>query len=52
MEEIYKVIQEFDKYEVSNTGNIRNVVSHKILIPWTNNKGYLVVGLRKKWENT
>lgn len=47
MEEIYKVIQEFDKYEVSNTGNIRNVASHKILIPWTNNKGYLVVGLRK-----
>ena len=47
MEEIYKKIDGYDNYEVSNLGNVRNIDTGKILKHIDNNHGYLQVGLHK-----
>ena len=47
MEEIWKTIEEFDKYEVSNTGKVRNKETGKELKPWVINSGYYSVPLYK-----
>ena len=44
MEE-YKTIIEFDNYEISNTGKVRDKVNDRILNTSVN-KGYIIVGLR------
>ncbi len=46
MEE-YKQIIDFDNYEVSNLGNVRNIKTGRILKGSVNNHGYLIVGLFK-----
>lgn len=43
--EIWKQIQGFENYEVSNRGNIRNVTTGKILKPEITHKGYFRISL-------
>lgn len=45
--ETWKQIQEFNKYEVSDYGRIRNKKTMKVLIPGIQNSGYCMVSLRK-----
>lgn len=45
--EIWKIIDEFPNYQISNLGNIKNSKG-KILKPHANKKGYLYVCLSKK----
>ena len=47
MEEVYKVIEGFDNYEVSNLGNVRNVKTQKVLKGRKNTHGYHSVSLYK-----
>ena len=47
MNEIYKTIEEFPNYEVSNMGNIRNKKTKRILKPGKDAGGYLRVVLYK-----
>ncbi len=49
--EIYKVIEDFENYEVSNLGNVRNKQTKKILKPCDSKKGYKLLSLSKngKW---
>ena len=54
MEE-FKKIEEYENYEVSNKGNVRNTDTGRILKPCKNNWGYLSVnlykdGIRKKFK--
>jgi hypothetical protein len=44
-EEIYKIINGYENYEVSDLGNVRNVTTNKILKGSSNSGGYLLVGL-------
>ena len=46
MEE-FKKIEEYENYEVSNKGNVRNTDTGRILKPCKNNWGYLSVNLYK-----
>ena len=47
--EIWKPIKGFEgKYEVSNLGRIKSLISHKILKPITQSPGYYNVGLESK----
>ena len=46
MEEIYKKIDDYDNYEVSNMGNVRNTNTNRILKP-RKDCGYFRVGLYK-----
>ena len=41
--EIWKPIEDFDNYEVSSWGRVRNKTTEKILKPYENDKGYLKV---------
>ena len=43
--EIYNTIEEFNNYEVSTFGNIRNKTTNKILKGAINNCGYYTIGL-------
>jgi len=53
MEEIYKTIEEFDNYEVSNFGNVRNKKTKKGLKGGFNKTtGYLHVRLSKDGKGT
>lgn len=46
--EQYKQIADFPDYEISNTGNVRNTKTHRILKTTIHKKrGYVKVGLRK-----
>lgn len=45
MEEEYRAIENYDKYEVSNVGNVRNKKTGRVLKPGTNEKGYHTVSL-------
>lgn len=45
--EIFKEIEGFSNYEVSNFGNVRNKKTGRVLKPKKNNCGYLEVSLRK-----
>lgn len=48
MIEIYKPITGFEqKYSVSNLGNVKNIITGKILKPRNTGKGYLIVTLYK-----
>ena len=46
-EEIYKTITDFENYEVSNLGNVRNILTNKILTG-SINSGYFRVVLKGK----
>ena len=46
MEE-FKKIDDYDNYEVSNFGNVRNTNTNRILKQCKNNRGYLYVSLSK-----
>lgn len=49
MTEVWKVVEEFPRYEVSNLGRVRsNIGEQKLLKPYFTSKGYLVVRLAKK----
>ena len=52
MEEIWKSIQEYNIYEVSNFGNVRNKITNKQLYYSNSNNGYLRVGLFKNHKRT
>ena len=47
MDEIYKKIDDYDNYEISNMGNVRNIVTGKVLKQCKNDMGYLSVTLSK-----
>lgn len=47
MEEIWKTIENYENYEVSSLGNIRNIVTNKMLKP-SNKSGYYHVSLTNK----
>lgn len=47
MEEIWADIDGFDKYQVSNMGNIRSLKSMRILKQQDKDNGYKVIFLRK-----
>ncbi len=46
--EVWKVIDEFPNYEVSNFGNVRNRLTGRILKPYDDRRGYLRVDLGHK----
>ena len=48
MTEEYKPIQDFENYEVSNLGNVRNKKTNKILKQRITKDGYLMVKLRNR----
>ena len=48
MDEIYKKIDDYDNYEISNIGNVRNINTGKVLKPRKNrDDGYFRVNLSK-----
>jgi|DEB0MinimDraft_4_1074332.scaffolds.fasta_scaffold67134_2 hypothetical protein len=47
MQEIWKTIEEFPKYEVSSQGKVRNIKTGRVLKTSLNNKGYKQVNLGK-----
>lgn len=47
MTEIYKTIDDYPNYEVSNLGNVRNRLTGKVLRPDRSKRGYLRIDLRK-----
>lgn len=47
MEEIWKPIQDFDDYQISNLGNVRNIKTGQKLNPHINRCGYFSVSLCK-----
>lgn len=51
MEEQYKQIPQFPKYEASNLGNIRNMKTKRVLKPAKTNTGYMQVCLRNDGKN-
>lgn len=47
--EIWKPIKGFEeKYEISNLGRVKSLISHKILKPITQSPGYYNIGLESK----
>lgn len=47
-QELWKTIKNFERYEVSNFGNVKNKVTGRILNPTTSHQGYLYVTLCNK----
>lgn len=47
-EEIWKQIEGFPSYEVSNNGEIRHVDTKNPVVPWVCNEGYVKVELKKE----
>lgn len=47
MNEIYKIIEEFPNYEISNLGNVRNKKTKRVLKPSKDARGYCRVVLYK-----
>lgn len=45
MIEVYKTIEDYPNYEVSNLGNVRNIKTGRVLRPSMNKGGYQYVGL-------
>ena len=45
--EIWKTIEDFPGYEISDRGRVRNKKTNSIMIPGISKQGYLHVGLRK-----
>ena len=51
MKEIWKLIEDYNNYEVSNLGNVRNVKTKHILKPNYSNKGYACLYLMKNHKS-
>ena len=51
-EQTWRVIDDFDNYEISNLGKVKNVSTGNYLNGSLNNKGYLVVGLYNDGKRT
>lgn len=51
-QEIWKVIEEYPKYEVSNKGNVRHIKNKKILKPAISLQGYFYVSVSKGTRKT
>ena len=47
MQEEYKIIKDFDNYEISNFGNVKNINTGRILKPGNDGRGYFFVKLYK-----
>ena len=47
MDEIYKKIDDYENYEISNQGNVCNIVTGKVLKPSKDTNGYYHVRLSK-----
>ena len=47
MEEVYKKIDGYENYEVSNLGNVKNTKTNRILKPGKDTNGYYFIGLSK-----
>ena len=47
MEEVYKTIDDYDNYEISNMGNVRNIKTDRVLKPSIDRFGYKTVGFYK-----
>jgi hypothetical protein len=47
MQEEWKTIKEYENYEISNTDNVRNVSTQKILTKTINHDGYCYICLSK-----
>jgi hypothetical protein len=45
--ELFRKIQNYNNYSISNMGNVRNDRTNRILQPEINNKGYYTVNLNK-----
>ena len=52
MEEIWKDIEGYSIYQVSNLGNVKNKITNKQLYYSNSNNGYLRVGLFKNHKRT
>ena len=48
MEEEYRIIEGFENYSVSNLGNVKNNITGKMLKPYLNNNGYLMIRMNGK----
>ena len=48
--EVWRPVEGWNNYEVSNMGQVRNCRTGRILKPWGNRQGYLVVGLCQNGE--
>ena len=46
-EEIWKKIEEFSDYQISNLGRVKNIKTNKYLHPYKNYSGYLEISLNK-----
>lgn len=46
--EEYRKVKDYENYEISNFGNIRNCKTNTIKKPSLNEKGYLIINLYKK----
>ena len=51
MDEIWKQIKDYPKYEVSNLGNVRNINTKKLLKPRRTARGYYRVALYSSNSN-
>ena len=47
MEEVWKKIEGYEDYMVSNLGNVKNIKTEKILKPYLNNHNYLMITFTK-----
>jgi hypothetical protein len=45
--EIFKPIQNYENYSVSNLGNVKNTKTNRIMKPQINDRGYYIVDIRK-----
>ena len=52
MEQSWRVIDDFENYEVSNLGKVRNITTGKNLNGWIEKKGYMRVGLYNNGKKT
>ena len=50
--ESWKIVDDYENYEVSNLGNIRNMSTGKNLKGWIEKKGYMRVGLYNNGKKT
>lgn len=50
-DEIWITIKQNENYEISNTGKVRNKKTKRILKPWKNSRGYLIITLRNGYKS-
>ena len=46
-EEIWKEIEGFDNYQISNLGRVKNIKFDRLVKPLLDNRGYIMVNLYK-----